>query len=106
MSLSSPLHGRAGTFPLPQRQVVAHADLVAVAQHRSTGEREHQRVCETDAPLVTIHHWREPAADATVVELHPLVGPERSEHLLPLCLREATEIQLVVIAQEDAPLTG
>ena len=54
-------------------------------------------------PLVALEHGREAPADAAVVELHRRLGPELGEDLLPLRLGEPPQIQLVVVAQEDAP---
>jgi hypothetical protein len=37
------------------------------------------------------------------VELHPGIGPEGREHLLPLRTGELVEAELVVVAQERGP---
>ena len=52
LRLVGPLHRRAHRVPLREAQVVAHADLVAVAQHRRAGQREQQAVGQLDAPPV------------------------------------------------------
>ena len=41
LRLVRPLHRRADRVALRQREVVAHADLVAVAEDRRAGQREH-----------------------------------------------------------------
>ena len=104
--LGRPLHRRAGAVALGQLEVVAHAELVAVADHRRAGQREHQAVGELDAAPIALEHRREAAADAALVELHVLVRPEGVEHGLALLLGQAAEVELVVIAQEHAPLRG
>ena len=66
-------------------EIVAHADLVAVADHRRARQREHQAVGELEPPAVAAEHRREPAANAAIVELHVLVGTEALEHRLSRC---------------------
>ena len=68
------------------------------------GKREHQAVGELQPPAIAVQHGREAAADAAIVELHLGLRPEGGEHLLPLPLGQPAEIELVVIAQEHAPL--
>ena len=104
--LGRPLHRRAGAIALGQREIVAHADLVAVADHGRARQREHQAVGEFEPAPVAAQHRRKPAADAAVVELHVLVGTECRKHQLALRFRQPAEIELVVIAQEQAPLRG
>jgi hypothetical protein len=58
-------------------EVVAHAELVAVADHRRAGQREHHAVGELLVAPVA-EHGREPAADAAVVELHLSSGAKRA----------------------------
>ena len=52
--------------------------------HRRARQREQQAARQLDAPAIVAEHRREAAADAAVVELHPLLGAEGLEHLLPL----------------------
>ena len=45
------------TLSLPvDRQVLAHADLLAVEEHRRAGQREQQAVDHADAPVVAVEH--------------------------------------------------
>ena len=106
VGLRRPLHRRAHRIALGQAEIVAHAELVAVAHDRRAGQREHQAVRELEAPAIAFEHRREPPPDAAVIELHVLLRPEGGEHRLPLAFREPPEVELVVIAQEDAPLRG
>ena len=102
--LVGPLHRRARALALGQAQVVADADLVAVLHHRRAGQREQQAEGELQPPAIVAEHRRQPAPDAAVVELHPLLRAERVEHLLPLLVGQPSEIELVVAAQELHPL--
>ena len=106
MRLGRPLHRRAGAVALGQIEIVAHRDLVAVADDRRPRQRAHQAVGQFEPPPVAAQHRRQPAADAAVVELHALVGTERLEHGLALRLGQPAEIEFVVVAQEQAPLRG
>ena len=95
-----------GSVALGQREVVAHADLVAVADDGRAGQREHERVGHLKAAAVALQHGREAAADAAVVELHVFVRGEGGEAGLALRGREAAEVELVMIAEKLAPLRG
>ena len=106
MRFGRPLHRRAGAIALGQIEIVAHAELVAIADHGRPRQRAHQAVGQFEPPLVAAQHRREPAADAAIVKLHVLVGAERLEHGCALRLGEPAEIELVVVAQEQAPLRG
>ena len=54
--LVRPLHRRAHGVALRQREVVAHADLVAVPEDGRAGQGEHQAEGELQAPLVAAEH--------------------------------------------------
>src|ERR1700693_6520808 len=94
-----PLHRGACALALGQSQIVAHADLVAIADDRSPGQRKQQAVGQFETPLIAVEHRRETAADAAVVGLDGRTRPERSEHLLPLLIGQPAEIELIVVAQ-------
>ena len=106
MRLGRPLHRRAGAIAFGQIEIVAHPDLVAVADHRRARQRAHQAVGEFEPAPVAAEHRRQPAADAAVVKLHVLVGAERLEHSVALRLGQPAEIEFVMVAQEQAPLRG
>src|SRR3954453_14154442 len=98
-----PLHRRADRHPLPQTQVLAPTDLVAIAQYRRAGQREQQAVGQFDAPAVA-EHRRQPAADAAVVQLHRRLGTELAEHPTAQVRVEVSDVKLVVVAEEVCPL--
>ena len=104
LRLVRPLHRRARAVALRQAEIVAHADLVAVPDDRRPGQCEQQAVGEFEPPLIAVEHRREAAADAAVVELHLLLWAKGGEHNLSFFLGQASEIELVVIAQEKTPL--
>ena len=43
VAVAAPLHRRAHAVAVAEEDVVAHADLVAVVEHRRAGQREEQR---------------------------------------------------------------
>src|SRR5437879_4540418 len=55
-------------------------------------------------PLTAVAPRREATADAAVIELHVGFGPKGREHLVALLFGQAAEIELVMVAQEQAPL--
>src|SRR6185312_14116090 len=89
-----------------QIQIVAHAELIPVTNHRRSGEREHEAVRKLDAASVARQHRCEPAANPTPVQLHAGVWAELLEDSGSLRRGEATQVQLVVVAQELPPLSG
>ena len=104
MRFVRPLHRRARAVALGELEVVAHTELVAVAHDRCTGQREHQAVGELQTPAIALQHGGEAAANAALIKLHLGFGCEGGKHLLPLPFAKSAEIELVVIAQEHAPL--
>src|SRR5690606_23039242 len=101
---AAPLHGRAHALAAGQGEVVAHADLVAVADDGHARQAEQQAVAEADEALIAVEHRVETAADAAAPDAHLLLRPEGLEHLLALRVAELAERQLVVVAQEVQPL--
>src|SRR6185503_11459707 len=99
--LVRPLHGRARAVAFLQGQFIAHAELVAIANDRRARQSEEEAVGQFDAPPIATKHWRQPAADAAIIELHILFRPERVEDLLSLLVRQSPEVELIVIAQEQ-----
>ena len=86
--LVRPLHRSAGAVALGKLQIVAHAEFVAVAENRRTGQREHQAVGQLQPPTVAIEHWSEPPTNAALVELHLGIRSEGRKDLLPLPFAE------------------
>ena len=99
-STASACGPRAG----PRREVLAHADLLAVEHHRRARQGEQQAVDQPDPALVAVEHRRQPPAQPAAVELHVLVRPERGEDLLALVVGQLVQGQLVVVAHEGRPL--
>jgi hypothetical protein len=65
-----PLHRGADRVPFRQVKVVAHADLLSVADDRGAGHAELQAVGELDASAVAAEHRRQTPANAPPVQLH------------------------------------
>ena len=74
VAVGRPLHRRAHAVAVAEMDVVAHADLVAVIDHRRAGHREQQAVHQLDAAAVALEQRREPAADAEIDARAPVGG--------------------------------
>src|SRR6185312_12075244 len=92
MPLVRPLHRRADRHALLEPEVLAHADLVAVAEDRCAREREQEALRELDDPAVAEHRG-EPATDPAPVELHRRPGAERLEDQALRIVRELADVE-------------
>ena len=99
----APLHRRAHAHAALEREVLDHADLVAVEHHRRAGQREQQRPRHAQPRAVAAEHRGGAAADPVPVDAHVLLGREGGEDLVALGRLELVERQLVVVAQEGRP---
>jgi glycosidase len=61
--LGRPLHRCAGAIAFRQTEIVPHSNLVAVANHGSTGQGHHQTVGKFQPPAISLQHGRETAAN-------------------------------------------
>ena len=64
VAVDRPLHRGAHTIAVAQMDVVAHADLIAVVQHRRAGHGQQQGGHQFDAAAVALQQRRQAAADA------------------------------------------
>ena len=101
--VAGPLHRRPDPVPVAEVDVVAHPDLVAVVEDGRAGQREEDRVHQLDLVPPAVEQRGEAAADAEV-ELHPRVARVLGVHVVALLVRDHLEGQLVMVAQEEAPL--
>jgi len=105
VAVGRPLHRRAHAVAIAQVDVVAHAELVAVVDDRAARQREQQAGEQLDAPPVVVEQRGQPPADPEV-QLHVGIGGVGEVHVVALLVRHHLERQLVVVAQEEAPLAG
>ena len=103
VAVGGPLHGGAHGVTVGEPDVVAHADLVAVVEARGAGQREHEGVDELDLRPRVVEQRGEAPPDADV-GAHARVGGVPAVHRRPFLRRDHLERQLVVVAQEGAPL--
>ncbi len=85
--------------------VVAHAQFVAVVQHRRAGHRQQQAVHQLDAAAVTLEQRRQAAADAQV-DAGARLGGIDVPQVIAFAAGHHFQRQLVVVAQEDGPLAS
>ena len=103
VAVGRPLHRRAHAVAVAEMDVVAHADLVAVIDHRRAGHRQQQVVHQFDPPAVVLQQRRQSAADAEI-EPRAAIGGIGLPQEVALARGDHLERQLVVVAQEDRPL--
>ena len=98
-----PLHGRAHRVAVIQPDVLAHADLIAVVQARRARQRQQQRHGELGLGPRGVQQGRQAPADADV-GAHAVLGGVPLVHHGALVVGDHLQGQLVVVAQEGAPL--
>ncbi len=62
--IGTPLHGSADAVAVPEINVVAHSDLIAVINDRSAGHREQQSIHHLDTRAIIAKQRSEPPPDA------------------------------------------
>ena len=105
VAVRGPLHRRAHAVAVAEPDVVAHPDLVAVVEDRRAGQRQQQGVEQLDLVDVVVEQGGQPPADADV-GLHAGVLGVLVPHVVAVLVADHLEGQLVVVAQEDAPLAA
>ncbi len=103
VAVAAPLHGRAHAVAVAQVEVVAHADFVAVVNHRRSRQRKQQGVHQLDAAAVVFEQRGQAPANAQV-DAHVPVLRVDAVHVIALFVGHHFERQLVVVAQEQRPL--
>lgn len=104
VAVHRPLHGRAHTVAIAEEDVVAHADLVTVVDHRRARHGEQQAVEQFDAATVALQQRCQTPTDAEV-DACPLVRGVVVPQIVTLAIGDHLQGQLIVVAQEDRPLT-
>ena len=105
VAIAVPLHGRAHAVAVAEIDVVAHADFIAVIEDGRAGKGEQQAVQQLDAAAIVVHQRSQAAADAEI-DAHARIGAVGEIHVVALVVGDHLERQLIVIAQEQAPLAG
>ena len=105
VAVGAPLHGRAHAVAVAQIDIVAHANLIAVVEHRRPGQRKQQAVEEFHlAPVVASSGARRRRIPRLMRACGSLgIGPV---HVIALFIRDHFQGQFVMIAQKDGPLAG
>ncbi|GAQ77536.1 hypothetical protein T45_09355 [Streptomyces turgidiscabies] len=103
VAVGGPLHGGADGVAVAEPDVVAHADLVAVVEDRRAGEGQQEGGEEFDLVAVVVEEGGQTASDADV-GAHAGVFGVFGPHVVAFFVGDHFEGELVVVAQEDAPL--
>jgi len=101
--VSAPLHRSAHSIAVAQINVVAHPDFVAVVEERRAGEREEKAVEELDAAAIVVDERSQAAANAEI-DAHSGICAVGDVHVIALVAGDHLEGQLIVVAEEKAPL--
>src|SRR5437870_5708672 len=80
---SAPLNRGPHAVPIPEIDVVPHADLIAVVKDRRAGEREERAVHQLDVSAVASEEGRQAPA---YPEVHPGLRVDREQpvHVIPV----------------------
>ncbi len=105
VAVAGPLHRRAHAVAVAEVDVVAHPDLVAVVDERRARQRQHQGVHQLDLGPFVAEQGRQAPADAQV-DARPVLGRVDPVHVVALLVGDHLQGQLVVVAQEQAPLAA
>jgi hypothetical protein len=105
VAVGRPLHGRAHAVAVTQVHVVAHAQFVAVIQHRRAGHGQEQAVHQFNPAAVAFQQGGQTAADAQV-DARAGVGGVDAPQIVAFAAGHHFQRQLVMVAQEDGPLAG
>jgi hypothetical protein len=103
IAVGRPLHRRAHTVAVAQMDVVAHADLVAVIDHRRAGHRQQQPAHQFDASSVMFQQRCQTTPNAQIEPRAPVARIGVPE-IVTLLVGDHLQRQLVVVAQEHDPL--
>ncbi len=99
------MHRGAHAVTVTQIEVVPHANLVPVVNHRCSRERKEQPVHQLNLLAVIIEQRGQTAADAQIdaglgiISIDPV-------HIVPLFIGNHLQGQFIVVAQEKRPLAG
>src|SRR6266478_478647 len=98
-----PLHRRAYAIPVPEINIVPHADFVSVIDDGCARHGHQHSVQKLNSPPVIVHHWRQSAPDSEI-QSHALVFCVLVVHVVPLDVSHHLQCQLIMVAKEQTPL--
>ena len=104
VTVDRPLHRGAHAIPVAQVNVVAHANFIAVIQGGRSRHRQQQAVEQFNPTAIALHQRRQTPANPQV-DPGPLIGGVVIPQVVALLVGHHLQGQLVVVAQEDRPLT-
>ena len=98
------MHGSAYAIAVAEINIVAHTDLIAVVDDWRARERQQQADKQLNAAAVIVQQWCQPSAN-TDIDTHARVCAVGKVHVVPLVLGHHLQRELIVVAQEESPLT-
>ena len=97
VAVSRPLHGRAHPIPVAQKDILAHANFIAIVQHWGARQGKEEAVEQSHPVQVILHHRRQASADPQI-EPHAGVDGILPIHVVTFLVRDHFQGQFVVIA--------
>src|SRR5215216_3432275 len=97
------MHRGADAVTVLKPDVIPHPNLIPVVKDRRAWQAEQQGISQPYLTLIVVKQRSQAAADAKV-EAHARLGRVVLPHPLAFLFRDHFEGQLIVIAEEDAPL--
>ena len=105
VAVAGPLHRRAHAPAVAEKQIVPHSDLVAVIEDRRAREREQQAGQHFDPAAIVAEQRRQAMTNGQIQAALRLPGI-RKIHVVPFLLGDRFERELVVVPEEERPLTA
>src|SRR3974390_345544 len=104
VAIRVPLHGSTDAIAVTEVNVITHADFVAVVEDGRDGKGKKKAVEQFNAPAVVVDQGGEAPPDSQV-DAHSRVRAIGEVHVVALVVCYHLECQLVVIPQQETPLT-
>src|ERR1700730_12374301 len=102
--VGAPLHRGADTVAIAKINVIAHANLVAVIENWASWQREQQGMNQLQFPSIITEQRSQSPANSEI-DPRTRISSIDPVHVVALFLGDHLESQLVVVTQEDGPLT-
>ena len=103
VAVGAPLHGRTHPVPVSQKDIIPHADFIAVVEDRSPGHGKEEGFHQFDAAAVISQERRQAAANSQIDAGLGILGVN-PVHVIPLLVGHHLQGKLVVVPQEEGPL--
>ena len=97
IAVARPLHGRAHAIPVAQKDIFAHANLIAIVQHWCAWQGKEEAV-EQPHPIQVVLHQRGQTSTDTQIEPHAGVDSILPIHVVTFLVRDHFQGQFIMVA--------